>query len=53
MALNNEISGSISTFYKLIPNNIIKSKKKTDMCNICNLKKSLEKNKSDYISKNL
>ena len=43
MKIKNEISISISTFYKLIPNNIIKSKKQTDMCNICNLEKSLEK----------
>ena len=45
MRLKNEISISVSTFYKLIPNNIIKNKKRTDMCNICNIKKSLEKKK--------
>lgn len=38
MKIKNEISVSISTFYKLIPKNIIKSKKQTDMCNICNKK---------------
>ena len=52
MVLNNEISISISTFYKLVPNNIIKSKKLTDMCNICNLKKSLEKTKNSCTSNN-
>lgn len=41
MVLENKINIHISTFYKLIPNNIIKSKKKTDMCNICNLKDKL------------
>ena len=32
MKLKNEISISVSTFYKLIPNNIIKSKKRTAIC---------------------
>lgn len=45
---NNEIEISISTYYKLIPKNIIKSKKQTDMCNICTLKKTLEKKKEEY-----
>ena len=45
MKLKNEISISVSTFYKLLPNNITKSKKRTDMCNIFNIKKSLEKKK--------
>ena len=45
MKLKNEISISVSTFYKLVPNNIIKIKKRTDMCNICNIKKLLEKKK--------
>ena len=40
MITEKEISISISTYYKLIPKNIIKSKKQTDMCNICNLKKT-------------
>ena len=45
MKLKNEISISVSTFYKLVPNNIIKSKKKNKKCNICNIKKSLDKKK--------
>ena len=53
MKINNEISISISSFYKLIPNNIIKSKKQTDMCNICNLEKSLEKNKNDCLENDI
>ena len=53
MKIKNEISVSISTYYKLIPKNIIKSKKQTDMCNICNLKTSLEKRKEECESKNL
>ena len=53
MKINNEISISISSFYKLIPNNIIKSKKQTDMCNICNLEKSLEKNKNHCLENNI
>ena len=32
-------------FYKLIPNNIIKSKKRTNMWNICNVKIIREKEK--------
>lgn len=52
MILNKEISISISTFYKLIPNNIIKSLKQTDMCNICNLKPRLEKNRNRCIELN-
>lgn len=51
MIQNDEISISISTFYKLIPGNIIKSKKQTDMCNICNIKKSLEKTQNELIAK--
>ena len=45
MKLKKEISISVSTFYKLILNNIITIKKRTDMCDICNTKKSLEKKK--------
>ena len=51
MKKENIISMSISTYYKLIPSNIIKSKKQTDMCNICNLKKSLETKKNECIEK--
>ena len=47
MKIKNEISVSISTYYKLIPKNIIKSKKQTNMCNICNLKNSLEKRRKN------
>lgn len=47
MKIKNEITISLSTYYKLIPNNIIKSKKQTDMCNICDLKKSLEIKKNN------
>lgn len=53
MKIKNEISMSLSTYYKLIPKNIIKSKKQTDMCNICNLKSSLEKRKEECEIKNL
>ena len=53
MKIKNNISISLSTFYKLIPNNIIKSKKQTDMCNIYNLKKSLEMKKKDLSIKKL
>lgn len=49
--MNNSISISISTYYKLIPKNIIKSKKETDICNICNSKKILEKTKDENIKK--
>ena len=53
MKINNETSISISLFYKLIPNNIVKSKKQTDMYNICNLEKSLEKNKNHCLENDI
>lgn len=52
MIQKNEISISISTFYKLVPSNIIKSKKQTDMCNICHIKKSLKKVQNELLSNN-
>lgn len=48
MKIKNNISISLSTFYKLIPNNIIKSKKQTDMCNICNLKKIIRNEEKGF-----